>query len=123
MTKVIFLDVDGTLVNYDNQLPTSARTAIQQARENGHRVYINTGRSRAEVPDFIWDIGLDGMVGGNGNYIESSGQVIFHNALSLNDCKEIVDYLHDKGLEFYLESNHGLFASENFEERCLPVIK
>ena len=26
-------------------------------------------------------------------------------------------------LEFYLESNNGLFASENFEERGNPVIK
>lgn len=44
MGKIIFLDVDGTLVSYENQLPDSAVTAIQQARGNGHRVYICTGR-------------------------------------------------------------------------------
>lgn len=66
MGKIIFLDVDGTLVDYGNKLPVSAVTAIRQARSNGHRVYICTGRSRAEVYPELWDIGLDGMIGGNG---------------------------------------------------------
>ena len=35
----------------------------------------------------------------------------------------MVDWLHAKGLEFYLESNAGLFASEHFEERGDEVVK
>ena len=49
MGKIIFLDVDGTLVDYENHLPDSALTAIRAARKNGHCVYLCTGRSRAEV--------------------------------------------------------------------------
>ena len=49
MGKIIFLDVDGTLVDYENHLPESAVLAVRKARENGHRVYICTGRSKAEV--------------------------------------------------------------------------
>lgn len=49
MKKIIFLDVDGTLVNYENHIPQSAAKAIRLARENGHLVYICTGRSKAEV--------------------------------------------------------------------------
>ena len=48
MEKVIFIDIDGTLVDYENNLPDSAVEAIQQARKNGHRVYVCTGRSKAE---------------------------------------------------------------------------
>lgn len=62
--KIIFLDVDGTLVDYENRLPDSAVDAIRKARKNGHRVYICTGRSKAEVYQNLWDIGLDGMIGG-----------------------------------------------------------
>lgn len=115
MSKVIFLDVDGTLVDYENRIPNSAIEAIREARKNGHRVYICTGRSKAEVYKEIWDIGLDGMIGGNGSYIESDGKVVMHQVLTIQESKEIVDWLHSKGLEFYLESNNGLFASENFE--------
>lgn len=45
MSKIIFIDVDGTLLSYENKLPESAVTAIRQARKNGHKVYICTGRS------------------------------------------------------------------------------
>ena len=123
MPKIIFIDVDGTLLTYENILPNSAVEAIRTARKNGHKVYISTGRSRAEVYDYIWDIGLDGMIGGNGSYVESDGKVIMHQVISLDDAKHIVDWLHEKNLEFYLESNAGLFASENFETRGEPVMQ
>ena len=122
MGKIIFIDLDGTLVSYENVLPKSAVEAIQSARQRGHKVYISTGRSRAEVYDYIWNIGLDGMIGGNGSYVESDGKIILHQLITLQQCKRIVDWLHEYGLEFYLESNNGLFASKNFESRAEPTI-
>ena len=123
MRKIIFLDVDGTLVDYENRLPDSAVTAIRKARASGNRVYICTGRSRAEVYPPLWDIGLDGMIGGNGSYVEDDGAVVMHQLITLDQCRHIVDWLHARGLEFYLESNNGLFASEHFEERAQPTIR
>lgn len=123
MRKIIFLDVDGTVVDYENKIPESAVKAIQSARENGHRVYISTGRSKAEVYQEIWDIGLDGMIGGNGSYVEDQGQVVLHQMLTESQCRRIVDWLHQQGLEFYLESNNGLFASECFEAQGQSVIQ
>lgn len=121
--KIIFLDVDGTLVDYKGRIPESAAAAVRLARQQGHKVYICTGRSRAEVYSEIWDIGLDGMIGGNGNYVEDSGQVLMHRSLSAGECRRIVDWLHERGLEFYLECNAGLFGSENFETAGEPVIR
>ena len=123
MSKIIFLDVDGTLVDYENKLPPSAVKAIRQARSSGHRVYICTGRSRAEVYPELWDIGLDGMIGGNGSYVEDNGHVVMHQLITPEQCRRIVDWLHGRGLEFYLESNNGLFASEHFEEAALPSMR
>lgn len=80
--KFIFLDVDGTLTDYDNHIPASAAAAIRKARANGHRVYLCTGRSKAEIYDELWAIGLDGMIDGNGCYAEDHGQ-----ALSAAQCR------------------------------------
>lgn len=123
MSKIIFLDVDGTLVDYENHIPSSAVEAIRKARRNGHRVYICTGRSKAEVYQELWDIGLDGMIGGNGSYVEDHGQVVMHQLITGEQCRKIVDWLRERNLEFYLESNNGLFASEHFEEKALPAIR
>ena len=38
MSKVLFIDVDGTLVDYEGNLPPSAVEAIRKARAAGHKV-------------------------------------------------------------------------------------
>lgn len=123
MRKIIFLDVDGTLVNYENKLPASAVTAIRQARKNGHLVLICTGRSKAEVYPELWDIGLDGMIGGNGSYVEFRGKVLMHQLISPAQCRHIVDWLNGRGLAFYLESNSGLYASAGFEAAAEQTVR
>ena len=123
MSKIIFLDVDGTIVDYDNHIPDSARQAIRKARENGHLVYVCTGRSKAEMPDVIWNIGFDGMIGGNGSYVEHKSQILQHQLIPYETAKRAVDWLESRGLEFYLESNNGLFASRNFREAARPTLR
>lgn len=121
--KILFIDVDGTLVDYSGNIPESTRQAIQQARLNGHRVYICTGRSKAEVYASIWDIGLDGMIGGNGAYVEDQGRVVSHQMLTPQDTQVIVNWLYERELEFYLEANSGLYASKQFAKRVVPIIE
>lgn len=123
MSRVIFLDVDGTLVDYEGRIPATAIDAIRRARAAGHRVYLSTGRSLAEVYDELWDIGLDGLIGANGGYVEDAGEVVLHQHLTAEQCRRVVDWLHERGLEFYLESNAGLFASEHFETAGEPVMR
>ncbi|WP_167146373.1 HAD family hydrolase [Actinomyces sp. ZJ308] len=121
--RTVFLDVDGTLVTYSNVLPDSAVRAIREARDSGHRVYVCTGRSRAEMPETIWRIGLDGMIGGNGAYVEDDGEVLLHQHLSRAQCEKIVSWLRRRGLDFYLEANSGLYAPGTFRETARPAIR
>lgn len=123
MKKILFLDVDGTIVDYHNRIPGSAQKAIRAARAQGHVVIACTGRSRAEMQDELWDMGLDGMIGGNGSYIEFQGQVLQHQVISDEDARQVVDWLQARGLEFFLESNQGLFASPGFRERGRKVLQ
>ncbi len=119
MSKILFIDVDGTLCGSGNKAPESAVRAIRQARANGHRVYICTGRSKAEVYDDIWSIGLDGMIGGNGSYIEDHGEIVMHQKISLEDVKALVAWFRENDIEFYLEANSGLYPSEGYRQKCL----
>lgn len=121
--KVIFLDVDGTLVDYWNRIPASARDAVREARGRGHLVLMSTGRSKAEVYDELWEIGLDGMIGGNGSYVEFRDQVVLEQTMTVEQCQEVVQWLKERGLEFYLECNAGLFGSAKFAEVAQPTIQ
>lgn len=120
---IVLTDVDGTIYDYEGNLPQSAVTAIRKMRENGHKVYMVTGRSKAENKQELWDIGFDGMIGGNGSYVEADGEVLMHQRISCEQCKHIVDWLKERDMEFFEESNNGLFASENFVEKAVEPIR
>lgn len=121
MTKFIFLDIDGTLVDYEMQLPASAKLAIAKARQARHQVFICSGRSKTEIYPELWALGLDGFIGGNGAYIEHHGQVLKNQVFSLAETTEMVDWLRSKRLGFYLESPSGLYASPDFVTKAATI--
>lgn len=122
MGKIVFLDVDGTLIDYETKCPASAADAVAKARANGHRVYICTGCSKAEImqrdlPE------LDGMIGANGGYIEDAGQVVMHQSLSVDECRHIVDWCNERHLGFYLEANSGMYINSWFVEQAPATMR
>ena len=114
--SIIFLDIDGTLVNTSANpefIPQSAVTAVQQARQNGHQIYLCTGRSKAEIYDFITEVGFDGVIGAAGGFIEVRVNEIFHETINPDSAAAVARYFDDHKIDFYLESNTGLYASKN----------
>ena len=109
--RVVLVDVDGTLVTYTGALPDSAADAVRRARAAGHRVYPTTGRSKAEIPGWFDELGLDGMIGANGSYIESDGEVVAHRRMGLMEVTTVIGWLTRRGLPFYLEATSGLYAA------------
>ena len=48
--KLIFFDIDGTIVTEARDgriIPDSTRTALRKLQQNGHLCFINTGRALA----------------------------------------------------------------------------
>ena len=123
MKKIIFMDVDGTLVNDNGVMPESAKVAIRQARKNGHLVFICTGRSKAELFPEILEVGFDGIIGAAGGYIEAGSEVILHEVVKKEDVQHVVEFFNKHGIDFYLESNGGLFASRNCKKHIGSIIE
>ncbi|MGN0286971.1 MAG: Cof-type HAD-IIB family hydrolase [Atopobiaceae bacterium] len=121
--RVALVDVDGTLVDYHNRLPESAREAVNAARANGCLVYACTGRSKAEMRPVLNAVQLDGMIGANGGYMEDRGEVIFHKGIPAQLERRVADWLTKRGLPFYLESNNGMFASPDFRTGARDALR
>ncbi len=113
--KVIFLDVDGTLIDYEKHLPASAVTAINTARKNGNRIYLCTGCSKFELEKMNLPE-TDGVIGGNGAYIEENGTFLMHKILTAEETRSIIDWCYDRDLAFYIESNTGVYCNEKMAE-------
>ena len=118
--KILFLDVDGTLIDYRAIMPESAGRAVDQARANGHLVYICTGCSKAEVLERNL-CELDGMIGANGGYVEDHGDVILHQSIPVEDVRAIVEWCDARGLGAVLESNEGMFNSMLMKDQARTV--
>lgn len=122
MRKIIFLDIDGTLVNDNGVIPESARVAVQKARENNHLVFLCTGRSKSEIFTEIIQVGFDGIIGAAGGYIEYEEKVLSHNLFMVEDIEYIINYFNENQIDFYLESNSGLYASEYCKNHLQDII-
>ena len=120
--KVIFLDVDGTLIDYRAIMPESAGRAVDEARKNGHLVYICTGCSKYEILQRNL-CELDGMIGANGGYVEDHGEVLMHQSLSVEEVKHIVEWCNERKMGINLEANGGIFSNEYMKDQAAEAFK
>lgn len=114
--KLILMDVDGTLCNHEGDVPSSTRRAIQLARQQGHLVFLCTGRSKAELYDFIMDVGFDGVIGAGGGYVTIGETTLFHHMITPEKVRHLVDFFNEHHIDFYLECHSGLYASQHLVE-------
>ena len=109
--KLIFLDVDGTLIPFGKILPpASAIEAVHLARKNGHKVYLNTGRARSEIHKELEEIGFDGMICSNSLYIEENNKVLCQKDIAPADVKRISDWLLSENVGFFFEGHKSVEA-------------
>ena len=101
-TKMIFLDLDGTLLDDNKKLPKENREAIDEALEQGHKVLICTGRPLSSAIKLLPLLGLDKpgcyAITFNGGLIYDAGEkkAIYQVTLPLEQVK----YVFDKAYEY-----------------------
>ena len=116
MKKLIFFDIDGTIITDDGPeriIPDSTLQTLHALRENGHLCFINTGRSLAELDKFITGLPFDGYVCGCGTYIEYLGTELFSYTIPPDMGNEILKQLAACRLEWLLEGTKNIYYSSN----------
>ncbi len=106
----MFFDVDGTLVTdlYDT-IPESCLKALQMAKDNGHYIFLNTGRTLCSISDKLHNIGFDGLLCGCGTYITFRDQIIRKSSIPKERGHEIMRGLVDANMGILLEGTEDLY--------------
>lgn len=113
MGRFIFLDIDGTLA-YPGQAPTAATiAAIKQVRQNGHKVFISTGRTMDSIPPAIADIGFDGGIFSSGAIVSSDNKIVLQHFMHNTVVQKILSSMHQNNVFYTLETADGRFNTEN----------
>lgn len=92
--KSIFLDVDGTLVSGHATMNPKVVEAINHARQNGHYVFICTGRNKTGIKYELAKANFDGIIASAGSYIEIDNKVIhsvYFNKLLVDKISKVFD--------------------------------
>ena len=89
--KAVFLDIDGTLISRNGGSFADDREAMEEAAGKGHLLFLNTGRSFANIPGVLFGLSaLRGIAAGGGAHIllaDARGknpgyQTIYHKWIS-----------------------------------------
>ena len=89
----LFFDIDGTLVSFQtHEIPPSTIFALTQAKANGHKVFIATGRP----PVIITNLGaiehlIDGYVTINGALCFVGNDIVACNAIPHKEAQIVID--------------------------------
>ena len=88
----LFFDIDGTLVSFEShQIPPSTILALTQAKANGHKVFISTGRP----PIIITNLGaiehlIDGYITTNGALCFVGKDIVTFKAIPQDEARFVV---------------------------------
>lgn len=132
--KIIFVDLDGTLINKGNRtVLETTKEAINQAKMNGHLVVLSTGRPPVLFYGIDKQLGIDSFIACNGRFVVVEGKVIYQEPIPTDTITELVEYCEKVKIdlsfqnqnEYILQSNHdNLYKkfSDNFNVDY-PILK
>lgn len=112
--KYIFLDVDGTLVNFQSKIPPSAVSALKQAQENGCSIMLATGRQKSQIYPWLFKkIDFDGIIACSGAYIEYHGKQIFEACCDPQHLSRIISFFREHGIFYCLQTRDALYTERD----------
>ena len=117
--KIVFFDIDGTLVNEEKVIPADTVAAIQELKERGVEPVIATGRAPYFIKPLAEQLGIESFVCLNGGYVVYKGEPLYKKTIEKSALEKLVALAarHNHGLVFEGERT---FCSDREEH---PFIK
>ena len=96
MKKIVFFDVDGTLVTRNNHIPKSTKNAIKELKKNGVLPVIATGRAPLLIREIAEVLDIDTYIAMNGQYIVHKNEVIYANPIEMDLIDGMIELAVDR---------------------------
>lgn len=92
MKKIVFFDIDGTLLDHDKKLPAKTKEAIQLLKKSDTFVAIATGRAPFMFESLRNELDIDSFVSFNGQYVVFENEAIYQNPLDQDELKRLIAF-------------------------------
>ncbi|WP_019121272.1 Cof-type HAD-IIB family hydrolase [Brevibacillus massiliensis] len=117
--KIVFFDIDGTLLNKENRIPADTKEAVRCLKEQGIQVAIATGRSPYHLAPIASELEIDTYVSFNGSYVVCKGEVVYANCLRQESLSRLEKTAKEHGHPLVYLSESECYA--NSEQHPLVI--
>lgn len=102
MRKIVFFDIDGTLVTHNNSIPASTKAAVQKLKENNVLPAISTGRPPLMMKEVAAELGIHTTISMNGQYVTYEDELIYENPIPTANIDGLAQMAqkHKQGIAF-----------------------
>jgi Cof subfamily protein (haloacid dehalogenase superfamily) len=80
--KIVFFDIDGTLVDENGRIPPGTLESIHKLKALGIKVWVASGRSPYHLRFAAEALGVDSFIGFNGSMVVHQGELIHEQFIS-----------------------------------------
>lgn len=112
--KLLFFDIDGTLINSfngDHSIPKTVLTRLKKLQEQGHLIFVASGRPKSLLNKEIYKGNFDGYILVNGAYVEVNQNVIYTKPMDNEDSIQLVNILEETYCDYILETADKIYTS------------
>ena len=125
MGKVVFFDLDGTIVDSTNEIRPSAIRTIQALRKNGVKTAVATGRSGFEMLSFVKQYAVDLfdiVLYNNGAQCEYQDEILFRKPIPAAEVAAIIEVAKEHGIAYGTGSAFDWRFSVNYHPAMEKVV-
>ncbi len=109
--RIVFIDVDGTILEHGSVIAPSTISSIRTARAGGHLVYLCTGRSQGDIHPDVTAIGFDGAITNGGAFATRGDDLVLARTMPRSDVERLVSYFEQGGIHYFLQAHEHIYAS------------
>ncbi len=110
--RIVFFDIDGTLIDGKQNMPTSVAQSIEKLRQSGHIPILSTGRPLCTIPPFVTSLGFLGVIGACGTSVRLLGKTILEETLPNAYLKELIYCLEYNQVNPLLEGAEAVYVAD-----------
>ncbi len=112
--KIIFFDIDGTLINQNKEVSHSTAKTLKRLKEVGHQIFVCTGRTKCMLPKVVTDLDFDGYVYGGGTALEYENQLLKIMELSYDQILHLTELLKKYNISYVYEGHDNVYIEREF---------
>lgn len=119
MKKIVFFDIDGTLIDSMNgmkEITPKVKEEIKNIQRNGDYAFIATGRPYGFLPNTILEFGFDGFILANGAHIIINNKTIYSDTIDKKFIKFLVDQLENNNVQYVLQGEKYCYMKKDFKD-------